>query len=155
RFLLSLREHGLSPGFFFTDKDHAQINTIQSTWDPRGVRLCLWQLKRAVNDRLKERKPTATRYNHRVVAAEFPFVDAAFSPLSQPRSGQLCPVEHRGALLTMMDSHYHLHPMIPDARGVCKLSRAIWQDAAREMYDFCVANQLPDVWAYLITEWYR
>jgi len=60
-----LKEHGINNlKLFLTDKDTAQINAAISTWTNAHVQLCLWHVKRAVEQHLSSKKKIIQiRYN--------------------------------------------------------------------------------------------
>lgn len=63
-----------------------------------------------------------------------------------------CPMVHCEPIINMMERHYCAHLLIPgyappSPEGIKKW--AVWQ-----MYNFCVKNKLPEVWAYLWENWY-
>ena len=54
---LALKEHGLNNvRIFLTDKDMAQINAAISVWPNAHIQLCLWHVKRAVDQHLSSKK---------------------------------------------------------------------------------------------------
>ncbi|KAF7297058.1 SWIM-type domain-containing protein [Mycena indigotica] len=64
-----------------------------------------------------------------------------------------CPPEQQAPLIEMMKQHSHAHPLIP---GFCHPSAdGIRYWAVKQMYDFCVAHDLREAWAYLWGNWYR
>lgn len=53
----------------------------------------------------------------------------------------------------MVERHFCAHPLIP---GYCHPTPAgIHEWAVREIYGYCVANDLREAWAYLWENWYR
>nr|GAT51701.1 predicted protein [Mycena chlorophos] len=64
-----------------------------------------------------------------------------------------CAPDFRAAVIQMMKTHSHAHELIP---GFCHPSApGIHYWAVKQMYDFCVANDLREAWAYLWGNWYR
>jgi len=64
-----------------------------------------------------------------------------------------CPEEHRQPIINMVERHFCAHPLIP---GYCHPTPAgIREWAVREIYGYCVANDLREAWAYLWENWYR
>ena len=64
-----------------------------------------------------------------------------------------CAEEHRQPIIDMVEWHFCTHPLIPSyshptPTGICK-----W--AVREIYGYCVVNDLHEVWVYLWENWYR
>jgi hypothetical protein len=63
------------------------------------------------------------------------------------------PKEHQDPVVDLMESHLCVHPLIPgyshpSPEGICE-----W--AVKQMYQFCVGNDLQELWAYLWENWYR
>jgi hypothetical protein len=64
-----------------------------------------------------------------------------------------CPASLRGPIIALVENHFTAHPLIP---SYCHPSPAgIREWAVKEMYEFCVSNNLAEVWAYLWENWYR
>jgi hypothetical protein len=55
-FLRPLKDFGLNPTFFGTDKDPAEIFAIGQTWPNATIQLCCWHAERAVRARLRTSK---------------------------------------------------------------------------------------------------
>ena len=53
----------------------------------------------------------------------------------------------------MMEQHYCAHSAIPGYAAPNSAAIRIW--AVKQAYEFCVKNELPEVWAYLWENWYR
>ncbi|CAG8533650.1 23354_t:CDS:2, partial [Gigaspora rosea] len=51
-FFCELHLRGLNPIFFFTDKDFSQILAARFVWKNIKVQICLWHIKRAIENRL-------------------------------------------------------------------------------------------------------
>ncbi|KAJ7661459.1 hypothetical protein DFH06DRAFT_1268903 [Mycena polygramma] len=64
-----------------------------------------------------------------------------------------CPVELREDIVSMMERHLNAHPLIPGYSHPSPEGIREW--AVKQMYTFCVNNDLPEVWAYLWENWYR
>jgi hypothetical protein len=64
-----------------------------------------------------------------------------------------CPEEFRTAIVDMMEKHYCAHPLIPGYAVPTPSGIKEW--AVRQIYQFCVQNDLREVWAYLWENWYR
>jgi hypothetical protein len=72
----------------------------------------------------------------------------------QPRSRRIfCPDEHRKPIELMMERHLCAHPLIPGYSAPTPEGIREW--AVKSMYQYCEANELPEVWAYLWGNWYR
>jgi hypothetical protein len=63
------------------------------------------------------------------------------------------PVEHRKDVFNMMEHHLCAHPLIPGYSARNLEGIKAW--AVKQMYDFCVLHDLPNLWAYLWENWYR
>ena len=63
-----------------------------------------------------------------------------------------CPEQLRKPLLAMIKKHANAHPLIPGDYDATP--EAIYHWAVKKMYNFCVENQLPELWAYLWENWY-
>ena len=61
----ALKEYGMNNvKIFLTDKDMAQINAAISIWPNAHIQLCLWHVKRAVEQHLSSKKQILRiRYN--------------------------------------------------------------------------------------------
>lgn len=66
---------------------------------------------------------------------------------------QFCASELKAKVIEMVERHYHAHPLIPGYAA--NNPQAIHEWAVREMYEFCVAEALPELWAYMWGNWYR
>ncbi|SAL96433.1 hypothetical protein [Absidia glauca] len=61
--------------------------------------------------------------------------------------------EQQKQILTMMGIHYCRHELIPIG-AIYFSNDQIRYKNAREMYDYCVSNNLRDVWVYMYRNWY-
>jgi len=165
-FFNSLKHKELSPEFFLTDKDFAQINAALQVWPSTKIQLCLWHIERAINKRLADGSiPKTNSYNAELANTETNLVDVNFHPFPVDRNTgirsiincdqKFCPKEFRDAILNMIIYHFHLHPLIPNDQNQFLSTNDIWLLSVQEMYRFCVQNDLKNVWAYLWTNWYQ
>ncbi|KAJ7732044.1 hypothetical protein DFH07DRAFT_871091 [Mycena maculata] len=71
------------------------------------------------------------------------------------RSGTrvFCPSDLRKDIIVMMETHFCAHPLIPGYAPPNPPGIKRW--AVKQMYEYCVNNDLPEVWAYLWENWYR
>lgn len=54
----------------------------------------------------------------------------------------------------MIERHYCAHPLIP--RGITHSNASdIWQESAKELYEYCYERDLIDLWVYFVDHWYR
>ena len=71
----------------------------------------------------------------------------------EARRRTFCPKVHQERIVEMIENHYCAHPLIPSYAHPSPEGIKKW--AVRQMYGFCVNNELPEVWAYLWESWYR
>jgi hypothetical protein len=64
-----------------------------------------------------------------------------------------CPPLYRVPIVDMMERHYCAHPIILGYAAPNPAAIRRW--AVHQIYNFCVTNELPEVWAYLWENWYR
>ena len=64
-----------------------------------------------------------------------------------------CPIELRTAIVDMMERHFCAHPLIPGYSAPTPEGIKAW--AVKQIYEYCVHNDLPNLWAYLWENWYR
>jgi hypothetical protein len=64
-----------------------------------------------------------------------------------------CPIEHRTAIVDMMERHFCAHPLIPGYSAPTPEGIKAW--AVKQIYEFCIHHDLPNLWAYLWENWYR
>ncbi|GBC04734.1 hypothetical protein RclHR1_05830012 [Rhizophagus clarus] len=90
----------------------------------------------------------------------FSFIDIEFYPSYVVNQGKksnfiFCSKDLRQNVISLLEKHFHLHPLIPDINGNFLSSDEIWEVSVKEMYDFCFTNNLRNVWAYLWSYWYE
>ena len=64
-----------------------------------------------------------------------------------------CPLEHRDTIVAMIERHFCAHPLIPGYSAPTPEGIKAW--AVKQIYEFCVLHDLPNLWAYLWENWYR
>ncbi|KIK58260.1 hypothetical protein GYMLUDRAFT_60821 [Collybiopsis luxurians FD-317 M1] len=64
-----------------------------------------------------------------------------------------CPDIYHKKIIQMMVSHLNAHPMIHGYSAPTRDRICYW--AVKEMYLYCVKNELSEVWAYMWENWYR
>jgi hypothetical protein len=64
-----------------------------------------------------------------------------------------CPLELRDTVIGMMERHFCAHPLIPGYSAPSPEGIKAW--AVKQIYELCVQNDLPNLWAYLWENWYR
>ncbi|KAJ7436299.1 hypothetical protein B0H11DRAFT_1754960 [Mycena galericulata] len=64
-----------------------------------------------------------------------------------------CPPDLRKNIINMMETHFCAHPLIPGYAPPNPAGIKRW--AVKQMYEHCVENNLPELWAYLWENWYR
>jgi hypothetical protein len=57
--------------------------------------------------------------------------------------------------LELIVKHFHLHPLIPNDDNKYFSMDEIWIASVKEIYNFCVKNDLRYVWGYMWTNWYQ
>ena len=154
---------------FYTDKDFAQIAAAKNTWPGVNIQLCLWHVKRAVEQRLSSRaQMQKLRYNaieaHQQCSIINPswqqivFLDSNTQSLQHgkaKRSGQLCEKSIRDEVKKLMEKHFNRHMLIPTSeKTFIQDAQIIWNQCVSEMYQYCYDRNLINVWAYLYCEWY-
>lgn len=65
-----------------------------------------------------------------------------------------CPAAHRGQILRLFTRHFCRHPLFIRETGKQQTPMEIHAECVRQMYDFCHARGLAEVWAYSWTQWY-
>lgn len=147
--LAKLRDAGIYPEFFHTDKDFSQINAARFTWEGVKIQLCKWHIKKAIKTRLASNKSTRnSQYNHlSEFGSRFPFNED-----DQQQSRNFCPKELRPTVWQIMEKHLHQHPLIPTNSGQFLTSATIREEAIKDMYEFCKKHSLISLWQYLWCE---
>ncbi|KAL1741819.1 hypothetical protein HDZ31DRAFT_17709, partial [Schizophyllum fasciatum] len=65
-----------------------------------------------------------------------------------------CPAEHRKQILRLFTKHFCLHPVFPERKLGVQTAVQIRQNCVWEIYHFCSARGLREVWGYLWANWY-
>ncbi|RIB24758.1 hypothetical protein C2G38_2167684 [Gigaspora rosea] len=87
-------------------------------WKNIKVQICLWHIKRAIENRLSNNvKPKQINYNSQMAHDQFNFSDVEFCPQLDETTYIFCPKQFRKAVWEMMNQHLHLHPLIPTNNG--------------------------------------
>ena len=63
-----------------------------------------------------------------------------------------CLEKYHEHIINMMEKHYCTHPLIPGYAYTSPEGIRKW--AVQQIYNFCVLNNLQEVWAYLWENWY-
>ncbi|KAJ7498364.1 hypothetical protein B0H11DRAFT_2226000 [Mycena galericulata] len=97
------------------------------------------------------------------VPAKIPMASMPSEPEDPPSSASdpdeattrrtFCPLECRDSIVNMMEHHFCAHPLLPGYSHPSREGIRVW--AVKQMYNYCVQNDLPEVWAYLWENWYR
>ncbi|CAG8456246.1 23333_t:CDS:2 [Gigaspora rosea] len=112
---------GLNPEFFLTDKNFSQISAARFVWKNIKVQLCLWHIKRAIENRLSNNtKPKQINYNSQMAHNQFYFIDPEFRPQLNIANYVFCPKQFRQYLT----------------------SQQIWTMTVQEVYNFCQQHLL-------------
>jgi hypothetical protein len=161
---------------FLTDKDMAQIGAAVLVWPKVCIQLCLWHMKRAVEQHLSSKKQVIQmRYNAQEAHKQCSAIDPNWQPIifqpvnfsnnsvntgiiqtkSKPQNQIFCPKNYRDAIIQRMEQHFYRHMLIPTAdKEFITDPKEIWFRCVREMFQFCYNNRLDLVWAYLWENWY-
>lgn len=159
-FFHSLRDKGLQPQYFYTDKDFAEINATKEAWPNTSVQLCQWHMEKAIKEKLKSHKRIRhTQYQSNEAADEFDFIDLSFKPdlkRSEPEYYIVCPPDLQNQVIDLVRKHFNMHPKIPvNAAGQFLTANEIRKIAVNEIYKFCFEKELVLLWAYLWSAWYK
>jgi hypothetical protein len=150
----------------YTDKDLAQINAARATWSNVNIQLCLWHVKRAVEQKLSSRASQQSRYNPQDAHRLCSVIDETWQPIIfhsinnvsskkiRSNSQQICNKDMRSEIKSMIERHFNRHPLIPNSDGVFLESQQIWNECVSEIYSYCRQQNLDFAWAYLWNEWY-
>ncbi|KAH9080451.1 hypothetical protein EDB83DRAFT_2175802, partial [Lactarius deliciosus] len=84
-----------------------------------------------------------------------PVVEIESDPNEETVTGRrtFCPIEQCAAIVNMMECHFCVHPLIPGYSALTPEGIKAW--AVKQIYQFCVFHDLPNLWAYLWENWYR
>jgi hypothetical protein len=172
----ALKEHGINNvKTFLTDKDMAQINAAISIWPNAHVQLCLWHVKRAVEQHLSSKKKIVQiRYNAQEAHNQCSVIDPYWQPsilctinfsnnnsqIKQTKSKVhtqiLCIKSQRDEIIQRIEQHFHRHMLIPTInKDFITNPQEIWTHCVGEMFRFCYQNNLQMEWAYLWDNWYN
>ncbi|KAI0348907.1 hypothetical protein OH77DRAFT_1465898, partial [Trametes cingulata] len=172
RFLAALKARGVYPEFTLTDKDWSEINAMNANWPDAKHQLCFWHGVRAIKQRLCKGRDAPGPYDATAANQEFSFIDIEFIPaadraakglrpvspqnllITHPSDYQFCPASHRLPILRLFAKHACLHPLLPERHGQRRSAEDIYREAVEQMYRHCKNNRLPEVWAYLWSNWY-
>ena len=64
-----------------------------------------------------------------------------------------CPIEYRTSVVEMVERYFCAHPDIPGYSAPTPKGIKAW--AVRQVWEFCLHRDLPNLWAYLWENWYR
>lgn len=148
----------------YTDKDFAQIHAAKETWPHINVQLCLWHVKRAIEQKLSSQAGQRSNYNPQDAHDLCSVVDKSWQPIifhttntaskTKRTSRQICDKHTRLEIKAMVDLHFNRHPLIPSSDGSFLDGEKIWMLCVTEMYQYCRQRDLVYAWAYLWKEWY-
>ena len=129
----ALKEYGVNNvKIFLTDKDMAQINAAKSVWPNAHIQLCLWHVKRAVEQHLSSKKKIVQiRYNAQEAHSQCSVIDPCWQPsilctinfsnnnsqIKQTKSKVhtqiFCIKSQRNEIIQRMEQHFHRHMLVP------------------------------------------
>ncbi|KAL3698104.1 hypothetical protein R1sor_012180 [Riccia sorocarpa] len=152
--MCKLREKGLRPAFFITDKDACQIKAAQRAIPEMHVQLCLKHCLNAIERRMVALDRGTNPYEPSAANTVFPFIDATWGPsVGDIVTGSICPPEYRESVKIFVAQHFNMHPLIPDLSGTKRQAAELHELAVYEAYMFCHERGLHRFWAYLWNEW--
>ncbi|KAL3690471.1 hypothetical protein R1sor_016780 [Riccia sorocarpa] len=153
--MCKLREKGLRPAFFITDKDAGQIEAAQRAIPEMHVQLCLKHCLDAIERRMVALDRGTNPYEPSAAHTVFPFIDPTWGPsVGDSVTGSICPPEYRASVKIFVAQHFNMHPLIPDLSGTERPAAELHELAVYEAYMFCHERGLHRFWAYLWNEWY-
>ena len=180
QFLQPLKDYGLNPAFFGTDKDPAEISAIGQIWPEATIQLCCWHARRALRTKIRASKETNNQNEYRPLEAQslIPDLELCWGslpvrrPMGNHRDGRCtCPsrgvaLEAKGRIeawnsdeletvLQIFLRHFNMHPLIPDQNGTYQSSEGIHRACAAEIYYWCRSRNYFRLWAYLWVNWYQ
>ena len=105
-------------------------------------------------------QPKIITYSSNSAHEVFDFINIDFYPIitlekKSKKDFYFCPQALRSKIIETLEIHMHCHSLIPNINGYHLSAEEIWKESVYEMYEFCFANDLRNVWAYLWTNWYK
>jgi hypothetical protein len=103
----------------YTDKDLAQINAARATWSNVNIQLCLWHVKRAVEQKLSSRASQQSCYNPQDAHQLCSVIDETWQPIifhsinnvsskkTRSNSQQICNKDMRSEIKSMIERHFN------------------------------------------------
>lgn len=90
-FLTQMRNIGLLPNFFLSDKDFAQLSAASFVWPETKIQICKWHMKKALMERLRSNKSSRhSSFNPlSPEGKQFPFDNIIPSPIFCPKELQI------------------------------------------------------------------
>lgn len=171
QFLVPVREPGLRPTFFGSDKDQCEIRSIATVWDNVKNQLCYWHALRALRMKLKSSKQTdhLSQYHPQECEGIIQDFESCWGSLAEKRSGphlhQNCfcssrgtryerrgnveckEKQHRKEVEDMFIRHFNAHSFIPNSHGAYQSSSTIYQQSCSEMFSYCRHHNFHHLWA--------
>src|ERR1043166_4532056 len=123
--------------YLLSDKDFAQISAAKQIWPKIKIQTFYLHFKKALKKRLADntqlKKITYSSYN---AHNAFNFIDIEFYPTlsnieTKRNNFYFCPKDLRSEVISIMEYHMHLHPLIPNSKGVFMLKEEIWTQCTR------------------------
>ncbi len=144
---------GCAPEEIYEQETHSNgadtMITSLTSGDPNSIKICLPIPASQSTQQLKLtiRIPGLSSRNHHVEPEDESEDDTA--------NGQrtFCPIEYCDTIVSMMERHFCAHPLIPGYSAPIPEGIKSW--AVKQVYEYCVHNDLPNLWAYLWENWYR
>ncbi|KAL3678830.1 hypothetical protein R1sor_021786 [Riccia sorocarpa] len=137
--ICKLRDKGLRPVFFITDKDASQIEAAQRSILEMHVQLCLKHCLDAIERRMAAVDKCTNSYDPHAAHNIFQFIDPTWGPsIGDTVTGSICPPEHRPNVKTFVSQHFNIDPLIPD------LSET--QRSGEELHELATMRPESDPW---------
>ncbi|KAK7206714.1 hypothetical protein BZA70DRAFT_112439 [Myxozyma melibiosi] len=179
---LDLKQTGIEPEYFGCSENQRERAAIEQALPDTKVHFSFVFAKRALNERLNDRKRTYSQadYDAKQARQLVPNLDICWGsvltqrPLGDHRDGIcICSVKteaeiagkddcletvakkEKSAIVSMFTRHYYLHPLIPDSNGAFSTADEIHRQCATEMYDWCRERNAFRLWGYLYNNWYK
>ncbi|ODV90747.1 hypothetical protein CANCADRAFT_110365 [Tortispora caseinolytica NRRL Y-17796] len=166
-----LSPKGVNPSFVHIDKDRATIRAVSQIWGSEKIRVCAWHALRAVRTRGIENTSSINGYRYADARAVLPDIQPCFASAAKNlpdfhrsrrcdcswKNSQTRRVymekertKLKNALDAMFAGHITRHEDVVDGTT----NAQIYKDSVRVMYEFCLKEKIPQVWAYMWKRWY-
>ncbi|CAG8771610.1 16730_t:CDS:1, partial [Gigaspora rosea] len=93
--------------------------------------------------------PKIINYSLSSAHQTYDFIDIEFYPTpplqltsDQKKCFCFCPKELRSNIIDMIETHMHLHPLIPIVNGFYLSASKIWKQLTKQIYELCINHNL-------------